>query len=287
MARRSPAPTAVALVLGCGEAGSAVACALHTSGYSVVLVDGPDPAWHRRGRTFTNAWYVGNAHLDGEDACFCASVKSIPSILARRMIAATTWSWGGVAAAQSPAVIVDARGRRDRRVTRLVGSGAFSIGIGAGFVAGDDVDVVLALPGDSSPAPGPGVFAGRDDGFATCESPADPCVVRAARAGRFFTDRRIADVVRAGEIVGGLGHDAVRAPCSGVLLGLAARGARIEDGDPLVEVDPAGIAHRCHGVSEWARAIGSKVLRAVGAGGGEARTHTLSALPGRTAAVIA
>ena len=81
-----------AIVLGCGEVGSAVALALHQAGLAVVLVDEADPAWHRRGMAFTNAWYVGTAELEGEGACFCASLKSIPSVLARRMIAATTWS---------------------------------------------------------------------------------------------------------------------------------------------------------------------------------------------------
>ena len=47
---------------------------------TVVLVDEADPAWHRRGMALTNAWYVGNADLDGESACFCASLKSIPSV---------------------------------------------------------------------------------------------------------------------------------------------------------------------------------------------------------------
>jgi glycine/D-amino acid oxidase-like deaminating enzyme len=86
-------PRPVAIVLGCGEVGSAVALALHHARFAVVLVDEADPAWRRRGMAFTNAWYVGNAELESEGACFCASLKSIPSILERRMIAATTWLW--------------------------------------------------------------------------------------------------------------------------------------------------------------------------------------------------
>ena len=54
-----------AIVLGCGEVGSAVALALHRARFAVVLVDEADPAWHRRGMAFTNAWYVGNAQLEG------------------------------------------------------------------------------------------------------------------------------------------------------------------------------------------------------------------------------
>src|SRR4029453_3839187 len=98
MQKQASFPRPLVIVLGGGDVGSAVALALHQAGFALVLVDEADPSWHRRGMGFTNAWYVGNAELESEGACFCASLKSIPSILARRMIAATTWSWPGVAA---------------------------------------------------------------------------------------------------------------------------------------------------------------------------------------------
>jgi hypothetical protein len=75
-----------------------------------------------------------------------------------------------------------------------------------------------------------------------------------------MTERRIGDSVRTGQIVGGLGNQVIVAPASGVLLGLAARGARIEPGDTLVEVDPAGIAFRCHCVDEDSRRVATKVV---------------------------
>ena len=102
MRNPTAAPRPVVIVLGCGDVGSAVAFELHIAGFAVVLIDEADPAWHRRGMAFTNAWYVGNAELDGEGACFCASMRSIPSVLANRMIAATTWSWPGVAGLLPP-----------------------------------------------------------------------------------------------------------------------------------------------------------------------------------------
>ncbi len=133
-------------MLGCGDVGSAVAFALHQAGLAVVLADEADPSWHRRGMAFTNAWYVGNAELDSEGACFCASLKSIPSILARRMIAATTWSWPGVAAALEPEVLVDARGSKRRGAESLRGRVPITVGIGSGFVAGGNVDLAIGDP---------------------------------------------------------------------------------------------------------------------------------------------
>jgi hypothetical protein len=57
-----------------------------------------------------------------------------------------------------------------------------------------------------------------------------------------------------------LGNEAVAAPATGFLLGLAARGARIQPGDALVEVDPAGASCRCHGVDAASRAVAASVL---------------------------
>ena len=226
-----------AIVLGCGEVGSAVALALFGVGYSVALLDEADPAWHRRGMAFTNAWYIGNAELEGVGACFCSSLKSIPSILARRLVAAATWSWPSAAGTLAPVVLIDARGRRRRGSEILRGRVPLTIGIGEGFAAGENVDIVVGLPAD------PAAF-----------------VVEAVRHGRFMTERRIGDAVRAGQIVAGLGNEVVLAPATGVLCGLAARGARIEPGDRLVEVDPAGVAHRCFGTGAGSRRVAASVV---------------------------
>jgi len=149
MTRHAHFPRPVAIVLGCGDVGSAVALALHQAGLAVVLADEADPSWHRRGMAFTNAWYVGTAELENEGACFCASLKSIPSILARRMIAATTWSWPGVAAGLKPEILVDARGRRRRVGEELRGRVPLTAGIGPDFVPGENVDFAIGVPEES------------------------------------------------------------------------------------------------------------------------------------------
>jgi len=263
MAMHASFPRPVAIVLGCGDVGSAVALALHQAGLAVVLADEADPSWHRRGMAFTNAWYVGNAELESEGACFCASLKSIPSILARRMIAATTWSWPGVAAALEPEILVDARGRKRRGAEALRGRVPHAVGIGAGFVPGESVDLTIGHPeeclrGSEREPPGHrGLAEGVRD---TGDGPAATHSVEAARHGRFMTERRIGDAVRVGQIVGALGNEVVLAPSGGVLLGLAARGARVDRGDPLVEIDPEGLAHRCYGIRPDSRQVAARVV---------------------------
>jgi hypothetical protein len=106
--RRDDRP--VVIVVGCDDIGSAIARGLHVGGAAVVLIDEADPPWPRRGMSYADAWYVGGATLADVDACFCASVKSIPAVLDRGdTIAATTWSLHGVAIALQPIAFVDSR----------------------------------------------------------------------------------------------------------------------------------------------------------------------------------
>jgi xanthine dehydrogenase accessory factor len=147
---------------------------------------------------------------------------------------------------------------------------AVTFGIGPGFVDGENVDVAIALP-----APPAGEGGAARMAFETDILPGAPraagCTVEAARHGRFMTERRIGDIVRAGQIVGGLGNEVIAAPAAGVLLGLAARGARIEPGDTLVEIDPGGVAHRCYGVAGGPRRIAEVVVAALAARRGAGR----------------
>jgi xanthine dehydrogenase accessory factor len=232
-----------AVVIGCGDVGSAIAHALHRAGCAVVLVDQADPPWTRRGMAYVDAWYVGAASLAGIDACFCASVRSIPFVLDRRdMIAATTWSWQGVASALQPIAVVDARVVKREPLTPIRQSGGpLTIGVGPGFVAEMHVDVAIETTSDETSGE----------------------VVHATRAGRFQTERGIGECVAPRDEVATLDGEPIAAPIGGALRGLAARGARIAVGQRIVEVDPHGDPSRCFGIDERPKRIATGVLEAL------------------------
>lgn len=265
---RNFADSPPAIVVGAADIGSATAVALHRAGYSVVLCEDVDPPWPRRGRTFTNAWYIGTAELEDVGAVFCASVRSIPAVLARReMVVATTWSWGGVAAALPPAVVVHShwRGRPAGDYRARDPQSWVAIGVGPGFVAGQDVDcVVESAPGH---ALGTVISAGSATSTGDHEldlaGPGDAWLVHAPVGGRFTTDRRIGSAVVRGEIVGAIGVLPVAAPVTGVLCGLTARGARVAAGMRVAEIDPDGDPAACFGICERSRTIAQGVVAAL------------------------
>jgi xanthine dehydrogenase accessory factor len=246
------------IVIGCDDVGSAVAHSLHRAGLRVVLADAADPPWPHRGRTFTNAWYIGTAELEGEIACFCASVRSVPSVLQRGLIAATTWSWMGLVDTLHPTVVVDARLRSGQAAAALLGRAPMTIAMGHRLTAGVDADLVL------EPRDGPDA-----DADATRARPVEPVrengrtAVFSDAAGRFMTTHRISHRVDAGEIVGHIGLHAVVAPRHGVLSGLSARGARVAIGQKIVEVDSRGDPALCFGIEERSRLIADDVLAAI------------------------
>src|SRR5689334_15633485 len=144
---KTPQQERTAIVLGSNEVASAVALGLHRAGWAIVLIDDVDPSGPWRGMSFVNAWYLGAAELDGVAACFCASVRSIPSVIERRgLIAATTWSWPAVCEALAPDLLVDAR-RANGGVAEPVKAAApddlFVVGCGGGYSAPHGADVAV------------------------------------------------------------------------------------------------------------------------------------------------
>lgn len=245
------------IVVGCDDVGSAIACILHRAGAAVVVVDGADPPWSRRGMSYTDAWYVGGATLDGVDACFCGSVKSISPVLDRGdMVAATTWSWQGVAAVVCPAAVIETRQGRvalPAQCRPATLENVLAIGVRATHVGGWPADVVIADGFTRSDgARGDGRIA--DTALSRIEAP---------HGGRFRTRHEIAERVDAGDVIGELGGFAVVARVTGVLRALAARGARVAPGDMLAEVDGRNEPSNCFGITAEARAIAHRVAAAV------------------------
>ncbi|HEY1326851.1 MAG TPA: hypothetical protein VGI14_07920 [Casimicrobiaceae bacterium] len=237
---------ATAVVLGSDVVPSAIAHALRTRGWNVVMIDDIDPPGPWRGMSFVNAWYFGTAELLNVAACFCASVKSIPSVLRRRdMIAATSWSWQGVAASLLPEVIIDARNAaRPAQLRARVPEGLITVGCGDRYVAGEHVDV--AVEADLDP-------------------PATAHVLRAPRAGRVRSPFRVGDRIDAGEPLGDVSGSALVAPIAGVLSGVSARGARVAPGQVVAEIDPRGDAAACYNPDPRAFRAAAAVARALAA----------------------
>ena len=141
-----------------------------------------------------------------------------------------------------------------------------TIGLGPGFIAGDDVDAVVetmrghdlgrlifsgsALPDTKVP--------GLIEGFGKER------VVHAPAAGVFESIRKIGDAVLAGETIARIGGVPVTAGIAGVIRGMIRDGYPAAEGLKIADIDPrlSQVAN-CFTISDKARCIGGSVLEGV------------------------
>jgi xanthine dehydrogenase accessory factor len=139
------------------------------------------------------------------------------------------------------------------------------IALGPGFVAGKDAHVVietnrghnlgrLIFSGPAAQNTGiPGVIGGY-----SIER-----VLRAPAAGRFVAKKRICDIVQAGDCIGTVQGQSVKAEIGGVIRGLIKDGSPVSRGLKIGDIDPRGQTGYCNTISDKARAIGGAVLTAI------------------------
>ena len=163
-----------------------------------------------------------------------------------------------------PHVIVDAILAK-RNLGTHTGDALLVIGLGPGFSAGEDVDVVIETN------------RGHDLGRVIYDGPAEPDtgvpgviagvgaerVLRAPRAGRFRPVKEIGETVEAGETVAWVEDQPVKTAIPGVLRGLLRAGIVVQKGLKAGDVDPRGHRANCFTISDKARAIGGGVLEAI------------------------
>jgi xanthine dehydrogenase accessory factor len=253
------------LIAGGGEIGSAVAHRLVRSGMEVIIVDLEKPRCIRRAVCFAAVLSGDGGVVEGIGARRAASVGDALEIARTWTVPVLVGDFETLAGEIGPDVVVDARMlKRDQRISRDLAP--FVVGLGPGFTAGVDVDVVIeterghnlgrviydgaAEPHTGVPAEVAGVSVKR--------------VVRAPKSGRFTSRVGLGRVVREGEALGLIdGTVAVTSEISGLLRGLIMNGVEVRSGQKIGDVDPRGAAIDHRSISDKGRAVAGGVLEAV------------------------
>ena len=252
-------------IKGAGEMASAVAWRLHMARIrAILMLETAMPLAVRREVCFCEALHDGSCTVEGVAAVKAERAEEIPRIWQRGHIAVIADPrWRTLSRIRSD-VVVDAILAKRNLGTRRTDA-PLVIGLGPGFVAGRDVHVVvetqrghdlgrIITSGSAAPNTGvPGVIGGHTQ----------TRVLRAPAAGEFRSERRIGELVRAGEVVGRVGETEVLGGVDGVLRGLIRPGTRVTAGLKLGDIDPRGEVGYCFTISEKARAIAGSVLEAV------------------------
>jgi xanthine dehydrogenase accessory factor len=249
------------VVRGGGELATAAARLLFLSGFPVVVLERPQPLAVRRLVAFAEAVLTGETVVDGVPARRVSVAEIGP---AADFVPVAVDPEGSAITRLLPSVLVDARMlKHDGAAT--CAAAAFVIGLGPGFVAGEDVHAVIET--QRGPDLGRVLWAGSAEPDNTRPAQvlgyAEKRVVRAPAAGAFRAEARIGDIVVPGQLLGHVAGTPVTAAMAGLVRGLIADGVDVPAGIKIGDIDPRGPGVDPARISDKARAVAAGVLEAV------------------------
>ena len=257
---------ALILIRGGGDLASGVAMRLYRIGLSVVIAELAQPLAVRRLVSFAEAVYAGETTVEGVTGRRVSdpgdSLKVL-QLLAKGRIPVLIDPEAKSAQLLHPMVIVDAR------MTKLPPeplrhSARLYIGLGPGFIAGDNCHAVIET--NRGHRLGRVIWQGtaqQDTGLPAVVSGQYMRALRAPAEGKVIGLARIGEHVQEAQAVAEVAGIGVPAPFSGMLRGLIHPECPVTAGMKIGDVDPRDDPAICSLVSEKSLAIGGGVLEAI------------------------
>ncbi|MBW2454376.1 MAG: EF2563 family selenium-dependent molybdenum hydroxylase system protein [Deltaproteobacteria bacterium] len=255
--------TTLALLRGGGELGTGVAHALFGAGLRIVVVELPLPRTLRHGVAFATAAIDDRIEVAGVTAVHCRTPSAIEAAWAAAQVA--VWTEAEAALALEPAVLVDARMRRLSEPLSKRDEAPVVIGIGPGFVAGDDVDFVI----ESNRGPRLGTVISQGSAEGHTGIPGDVLglrgerLLRAPRAGILTRVKAPGDFVDEGEEIAQVDGAPVRSQLRGMIRGLKLTGVPVGERHKVGDVDPRRDRTLLKTMTDKARAVGQATVKAL------------------------
>ncbi len=255
----------VVVVRGGGDIASGTIQKLHRAGFGVVVLEVEKPTFIRRSVCYGEGVYEGSVTLEGIEAVLVKDSRMALDVIEKNNIAILVDPAGSNIEELKPLAVIDAiLAKKNLGTTREMAP--ITIGLGPGFIAGRDVDIVietmrghnlgrLIFEGSAKKNTGiPGVIKGYGR----------ERVIYSEVSGRIENIRDIGDIVEQGEVVAKIGDNEVKAPIAGVLRGIIRDGFLVEKGLKIGDVDPRITEKKnAFTISDKARNIGGSVLEAV------------------------
>jgi xanthine dehydrogenase accessory factor len=253
------------LIKGAGEQASGTAHRLFRSGFQVVMTDLAWPKALRLWVSFCSAIFDREIVVEGvrgvgytvgqAETLSSLDWSHIPVFVDPECRLKDLWK---------PDVIIDGRILKTN-LDNHVGDARLVIGYGPGLAAGRDVDYVVEtnrghnlgrIIAEGCAAPDTGI-PGAVEGF-THER-----VLRAPADGTLRAERRIGDMVKAGDVIATVAGQAVTAAIGGVLRGLVYPESPVVVGQKVGDIDPRGDPVYCRMLSDKTRTISGAALEII------------------------
>ena len=257
------------IVRGGGDLATGTIHRLWTAGFPVLVLETEYPAAIRRQVSVSEAVYEGTVEIEGMNAVRIGRSSDMMQVISERKVPVLVDPQGKCIPRLHPFAVVDAiLAKKNLGTNREMAK--LTIGLGPGFIAGSDVDVVIETKrghnlgrvircGQAAPNTGiPGNIGGYTE----------ERVIHAPAAGIIRNVCRIGDLVEKGETIArmetGLGEICIPASISGILRGLIRDGYPVTEGFKVADIDPRREElHNCFTISDKARCIAGSVLETI------------------------
>jgi len=252
------------IVRGAGDIASGTIYRLCQCGFAVIALEVEKPTVIRRTVAFASAVTDGEVTVEALTAIRCDAEKDIVQALETGKIPVCVDSKGAWIKKLNPLGVVDAiLAKKNMGTTREMAP--IVIGMGPGFTAGIDVDVVIetnrghnlgrviycGAAADNTGVPG-------DIGGYTHER-----VIRAPTSGVISIVRDIGAFVVPGNCLATIGDKEVTTKIAGVVRGMIAEGTIVHEEMKIADVDPRSKLDFCYTISDKARNLSGGVLEAI------------------------
>ncbi|WP_139264086.1 selenium-dependent molybdenum cofactor biosynthesis protein YqeB [Clostridium magnum] len=253
------------IVRGGGDIASGTIQKLHRSGFKVLVLEIEKPTCIRRKVAFSEAVYNGKTVIEGIEAVLIREKAEIISAWEEDVIPVAIDKEGKLIDIIKPYVVVDAiLAKKNLGTNRKMAP--ITIGLGPGFNAGKDVDVVIeTMRGhnlgrlifhgfalENTGLPGEIGGCGKDR---VIYSPCD---------GRIKNLKVIGDIVQIGEVVAIIEKEEVKSKVMGIIRGIIRNESIVSKGLKIADIDPRITELKnFNTISDKARNIGGGVLEAI------------------------
>ena len=252
------------VIRGGGDLATGIAHRLFNSGYNIVILEIEKPLAIRREVSFSEAVYRGEITIEGIRGVLANDMASLKKILDDGSIPICVDEKGDLIRLIKPIAVVDAIiAKKNLGTNRKMA--AITIGVGPGFEAGVDVDLVVES--NRGHHLGKVIHQGKtaeNTGIpGTTMGYTEERIIRAAGEGLVLPFFNIGDSVEVGDIVCKVGDIEVVAMISGILRGMIPEGIFVAKGLKIGDIDPRGDREFAFTISDKARAIGGGVLEGI------------------------